>query len=1083
MQSENSKLQTSQLPKFPTSKLPDSSLVTHHSSLTYGFTLASYNKNYPVIIDPLLASTFIGGSVPISTNEYSNSIAIDYLGNIFVAGNAYGQGFPVTPGAYDTLYNGSSDVFVLKLDNNLSSVLSSTFLGGSSGDYSKSIVIDSLDNIFVTGYTYSSNFPVTPGAYDTSYNGYYDIFVSKLNNDLTTLLSSTFLGGTVNDRGYAIDLDSGGDIFVTGFTGSSNFPTTPGAYDTSYNGYDDVFVSKLNNSLSSLLSSTLLGGGDNEMAYTLSLNPSGEVYLSGWTYSSGYYPYPTTPGAYDVSHNGITDLFVSKLNNNLTSLLASTFIGGNNEDYGSSIAIDTSGNIFVTGNTSSSNFPVTVEAYDTSYNGSYDAFVSKLNNNLSSLLSSTFLGGSNDDSPKSIALDSSGNVYLSGRTYSSGYYSFPVTPGAYDTSYNGGADAFLLKLNSNLSSLLSSTLLGGSSDDGYSNTSIAIDNGGNIFLTGDTYSPNFPVTPGVYDTSYNGGYDVFVSKLNSNLSSLVSSTFIGGTGTQSTNEYPRSVAIDGAGNVFVAGVAYGTGYPIIPGSYDTSYNGNYDVFVSKLDNNLSLLLSSTFLGGSSNDGYYNTSIAIDNGNNVFVTGDTYSYNFPVTTGVYDTSFNGGYDVFVSKLNNNLNSLLSSTFLGGSSYDLPQSIALDSSGDVYLSGRTYAYGFPVTPGAYDTSYNGYYDVFVSKLDNNLTLLLSSTLLGGNDDDGDYNTSIAIDNAGNVFVAGDTWSSNFTVTQGAYDTSYNGSYDAFVSKLNNNLSSLLSSTFLGGNNDDYPKTIALDSSGDVYLSGITYSSGYYSFPVTAGAYDTSFNGVNDVFVSKFDNNLSSLLSSTFLGGSSYDGYHNASIAIDNGSNVFVTGYTYSSDFPVTTGAYDTSHSGSSDVFVSKLNSNLSSLLSSTFLGGSNTDGYDNTSIAIDNGGNVFVTGETYSSNFPVTAGAYDTSYNGGSDVFVSKLDKNLSAGPAIRGMVFNDKNCNGQRNGVDNGIAGVKLTLTPGDIVVYTSANGTYSFTNLFPGIYVIKETDPAGYISCTPNQKTIKILKKDIANQNFGDRLQ
>ena len=435
--------------------------------------------------------------------------------------------FPTTSGAYDTSYNSGDygDVFVSKLDGGLTSLLASTFLGGSGSEWGSSLTLDTSGNVYVTGSTESTDFPTTSGAYDTSYNGsgYYssDVFVSKLDGGLTSLLASTFLGGSGGEDGYSLALDTSGNVYVTGGTESTDFPTTSGAYDTSYNGSgyysSDVFVSKLDGGLTSLLASTFLGGNDGEWGYSLALDTSGNVYVTGFIYSS-YTDFPTTSGAYDTSHNGSYDVFVSKLNSGLTSLLASTFLGGYDGEWGSSLTLDTSGNVYVTGSTYSANFPTTSGAYDTSYNGGDygDVFVSKLDGGLTSLLASTYLGGSGGEWGSSRTLDTSGNVYVTGYTYSS---NFPTTSGAYDTSYNGGdIDVFVSKLDGGLTSLLASTFLGGSSTD--VGNSFTLDTSGNVYVTGYTYSSNFPTTSGAYDTSYNGGDygDVFVSKLDGNLS-------------------------------------------------------------------------------------------------------------------------------------------------------------------------------------------------------------------------------------------------------------------------------------------------------------------------------------------------------------------------------------------------------------------------------------------------------------------------------------------------------------------------------------------------------------------------------------
>jgi len=529
-------------------------------------------------------------------------------------------------------------------------LLASTFIGGSSWDYGRSIALDGGGNVYITGETDSSNYPTTSGAYDESYNGGdYDVFVSRLNSSLTSLLASTFIGGSGWDYGYSIALDEDGNVYITGETDSSDYPTTSGAYDESHNGGGDVFVSKLNSSLSTLLASTFIGGSGSDYGYSIALDGGGNVYITGKTYSSDY---PTPSGAYDESYNGYCDVFVSRLNSSLSSLLSSTFIGGSSYDYGYSIALDGGGNVYITGETWSSNYPTTSGAYDESFNGGYcDVFVSKLNSSLSTLLSSTFIGGSNYECGYSIALDGGGNVYITGYTYSSDY---PTTSGAYDEGHNGDEDVFVSRLNSSLSNLLASTFIGGSGDEhGYS---IALDGGGNVYITGYTYSSDYPTTSGAYDEGHNGDEDVFVSRLNSSLSNLLASTFIGGSG----DEHGYSIALDGGGNVYITGYTYSSDYPTTSGAYDEGHNGDEDVFVSRLNSSLSTLLASTFIGGSDDDRGY--CIALDGGGNVYITGYTKSSDYPTTSGAYDESHNGDEDVFVSRLNSNLSKVSSLPWL-------------------------------------------------------------------------------------------------------------------------------------------------------------------------------------------------------------------------------------------------------------------------------------------------------------------------------------------------------------------------------------------------------------------------------------
>jgi len=485
----------------------------------------------------------------------------------------------------------------LSAQDNPDDLLYATFLGGSSSDSGSAIAVDESGAIYVTGSTESSDFPAAPGAYDTSFNGgYYDIFVSKLASDGSSLLYSTFLGGSGSDYGSAIVVDGTGAAYVTGDTLSSGFPTTPGAYDASFNGGDDVFVSKLAPDGSNLLYSTFLSGSDYDSGSGIAVDRLGAAYVTGDASSSDF---PTTPGAYDRSHNGgYNDVFVSKLAPDGGSLLYSTFLGGSSGDHGGAIAVDVTGAAYVTGDTESSDFPTTPEAYDRSYNGSDpstswfgDAFVSKLASDGSSLGYSTFLGGNGGDGGGAIAVDGTGAAYVTGDTGSS---DFPTTPGAYDNSYNGGCsyelicgDLFVSKVALDGGSLLYSTFLGGSGyDSSYDyGGGIVVDGAGAAYVTGSTFSADLPTTPEAYDASYNSNLDAFVSKLAPNGSSLSYSTFLGG----GSCDIGGAIVVDGIGAVYVAGKTSSSDFPTTPGAYDTSYNGEYDsgcysgdVFVAKL---------------------------------------------------------------------------------------------------------------------------------------------------------------------------------------------------------------------------------------------------------------------------------------------------------------------------------------------------------------------------------------------------------------------------------------------------------------------------------------------------------------------
>jgi len=466
-----------------------------------------------------------------------------------------------------------------------SDLLYATFLGGSGDDVGVGIAVDGSGATYVTGWTASSDFPTTPGAYDRGHNGDSDAFVVKLNASGSGLVYATFLGGSGWDVGIDIAVDGSGAVYVTGWTESLDFPTTPGAYDRGHNGLEDVFVVKLNpagQGNADLLYSTFLGGGGDDWSNDIAVDGSGAVYVTGGTEPSGF---PTTSGAYDTSHNGLEDVFVVKLNpagQGNADLLYSTFLGGGSNDVGVGIAVDGSGAAYVMGGTESPDFPTTSGAYDTSHNGLEDVFVVKLNpagQGNADLLYSTFLGGGSNDVGTSIAVDGSGAAYVTGWTE---FPDFPTTSGAYDRGHNGNSDVFVVKLNpagqGNADLLYSTFLGGGSNDEGWG---IAIDRSGAVYVTGVTDSGNFPTTPGTYDMIYHGGLDVFVVKLNpagQGNADLLYSTFLGGGG----DDWNYYIAVDGSGAVYVTGVTTSPDFPTAPGAYDRGHNGELDAFVVKL---------------------------------------------------------------------------------------------------------------------------------------------------------------------------------------------------------------------------------------------------------------------------------------------------------------------------------------------------------------------------------------------------------------------------------------------------------------------------------------------------------------------
>jgi RHS repeat-associated protein len=450
----------------------------------------------------------------------------------------------------------------------------------------------------------------------------------------------------------------------------------------------------------------------------------------------------------------------------------SSYLGGSGDDEGLAIAVDGAGNAYIAGKTLSSNFPVQNPFLGTIQGGT-DVFVTKLSAAGNALVYSTYIGGSSDEQGNGIAVDLAGNAFVVGTTASS---NFPTTTGAYQTTLGGSTDAFVVKLSTTGDSLHYGTYAGGSAAD--TGTAIAVDPTGRAFFTGDT-AGSFPTTTGAYDTTYNGNSkDVFVAALNAAGSARVYATYLGGGGIDTG----YGIAVDPDGNAYVTGSTnsggMGPNQPSFPtvNPYQSMLNGMADdAFVTKLNSAGSGLTYSTYFGGSSGDGAY--AIAINADGNAFITGGTGSTNFP-TASAAQSSSNGGGDAFATKFSTAGNTLVYSTYLGGTLDDQGRGIAVTLDGRATIVGTTNStLLFPTTNAIYSTNAGGY-DAFVTRLAANGASWDYSTYLGGSLDD--QANGVAVDVLATAFVAGTTRSTNFP-TKGPYQSSNAGGADAFVTKL--------------------------------------------------------------------------------------------------------------------------------------------------------------------------------------------------------------------------------------------------------------------------------------------------------------
>ncbi len=484
------------------------------------FEIPFYDKTRPLVIDPVLSySTYLGGS----GGDVAYGIAVDSSGSAYVTGSTGSVNFPVKSYEQGTMA-GSGDAFVTKFNPTGSGLIYSTYLGGSGSDFATSMVIDSAGNVYLAGSTSSPDFPTTSGVLQQSYTGNGDAFLAKLDATGSTLSYSTYLGGTAADYAQGITIDSSGNAYVTGSTESPDFPTA----------------------------SPLQIGNDG----------------------------CTTVGT-TVSCSA--DLFISKVNPSGTELVYSTYLGGSGADTGRAIAVDTSGNAYIAGYTSSSNYPTQSALQSTSAGGT-DAFITELNAAGSALVYSTYLGGSKQDRAFGLALDSQGSVYVTGDTQS---LNFPTTSTAFQTANNGQGDVFVSKLAPGGTSIVYSTLLGGTGTD--QGAAIALDPSKDAYITGFTQSSDFPLSDPLQKILGLSGAgtcattpcpDAFVSELGPS-GAVLYSTYLGGSGA----DVGQAIAVDSSGAAYVAGSTTSANFPVIGGAAQASFAGSSsssNAFVAKV---------------------------------------------------------------------------------------------------------------------------------------------------------------------------------------------------------------------------------------------------------------------------------------------------------------------------------------------------------------------------------------------------------------------------------------------------------------------------------------------------------------------
>lgn len=451
-------------------------------------------------------------------------------------------------------------------------LLFSTYIGGSSGDECRALEVDAVGDIYIAGFSQSANYDTTAGVVLTSLQPMTDGIVTKLNAAGNALLFSTFFGGSGSDQAKGIAVNSNGEVFVTGQTNSTNFNVPAGGSAQTLAGNLDAFVMKLSNDGTVLLYSTLLGSPGLDRGTCITVNGNDEAIVAGETQSAGF---PVTAGAFNQMHSGSSDIFVAKLNAGGSSLIFSTYIGGNSVDLPESIELNSTGSIYLCGSTSSPTFPVSNNAYQTTFGGQVDAFMLILDSSGSQVVHSTFFGINNVQTFNDLAVDAAGSVYGAGYTSTS---AIVTTPGVWQPAATGSGDGFAVRFNQDLSALLFAALNGGSGQDEIDE--IEISASGAVYLAGRTGSTDLDITPNAFQPSPSSGqFEIYLLRLNADATALDYSTYLGG----SANEFLYGMELQPSGDLTLGGATFSTDFDVTAGAFQTMHEGGGEIFVTRFE--------------------------------------------------------------------------------------------------------------------------------------------------------------------------------------------------------------------------------------------------------------------------------------------------------------------------------------------------------------------------------------------------------------------------------------------------------------------------------------------------------------------
>jgi len=819
----------------------------------------------------MLAATFLGGAA----DDRIESIDLDSAGNVYVAGRSDSWNLPISPDAWQTNHFDAHDVFVAMFDPGLSNLLACTFLGGSEDDEAREIAVAADGSVYVAGRTDSADFPVVTGCYDTVRGNWgADAFVAKLDASLSNLVAATFLGGDPDDEATALAVD-GGNVYVSGETEASGFPTTTNAHDRFFNGFSRWTDYALQADIKLVSGSVVLNVNHSDRGqHAVILWESGQITVGKWENADFLWTNLASTSGVGLTTGQWHNVAVSTSNGTIVVQLDDTevlsardpavrwFHGGtialqcpggdsdvyvNNVSAGHGTAVfweddfddgDTYGwNADTWGPNVTDWSVVDVDGRQAlrGVGGEHswlrldlespesDGFLSKLDGNLRNLLASTFLGGARRDEPNAVSLDHHGNLYVGGQTQSP---DFPTTSNAYDNTFNGNWMQYDVSLHVKIvKGTAQVNVRHASSEGSWHRYMVHIDtNSVSIDKEASPMSPWRQLAWAPLSLSTGRWYEVGITVHEDGLGCAID-------GSNVLGAVDGDRLVIGALSVSALGGEEGTW------TSDVYFD---DVSVS---NRESVLWEDDFEDGDASDWYVPAGweVVQENSNHVLRARAYFDIAFP------PWDYRPCEDAFVAKFDGSLADILASTFLGENDEDGATALATHTNGNVYAAGWTWSPGFPTTPGTYDQVFPRGHVAFVSTLNANLDGLVASTVLGSG---GEIAEALALDgNGSSIYVAGSSWGS-LPTTYYAFDGTHNGSRDAFAAKLTGALTELTASTYVGGGAWDEAFAVRLDSHGNVYVAGVTESA---DFPAT-NAFDAVYHNDGDGFVCRLDGDLS-------------------------------------------------------------------------------------------------------------------------------------------------------------------------------------------------------------------------------------